>query len=65
MERLFTRGLSNAMAATVLAMGVAALGRLLSRRPAALHWLWLLVLLKLVTPPLFEVPIVSSEVAPG
>ena len=36
MERLFTLGLSNAMAATVLAMGVAALGRLLSRRPAAL-----------------------------
>jgi len=34
----------------VLAILVAALGRLLARRPAALHCLWLLVLLKLVTP---------------
>ena len=49
------------MAATVLAIGVAALGRLFSRRPAVLDCLWLLVLLKLVTPPLFEVPIVGSE----
>ena len=62
MERLFTLGLSNAMAATVLAVGVAALGRLLARRPAALHCLWFLVLLKLVTPPLFEVPIASPLV---
>src|SRR3954451_15990044 len=59
MERLFTLGLSNALAAAVLAIGVAALGRLFVRRPAALHCLWLLVLLKLVTPPLFEVPIVG------
>jgi bla regulator protein blaR1 len=49
--------LSNALAATVLALLVACLGRVLSRRPALMHCLWLLVLLKLITPPLFEVPI--------
>ena len=67
MERFFMLGLSNALAATVLAVGVAVLARLLARRPAALHWLWLLVLLKLVTPPLFEVPIVipATEGARG
>ena len=67
MERIFTLGLSNAVAATVLAIGVAAVGRPFSRRPAVLHCLWLLVLLKLVTPPLFEVPIVVSaaEATPG
>jgi bla regulator protein BlaR1 len=59
MERLFTLGLVNAASATVLAILVAGLGRLLAGRPAALHCLWLLVLLKLVTPPLFEVPILG------
>jgi len=51
MESLFTLGLVNAASATVLAILVAGLGRLLAGRPAALHCLWLLVLLKLVTPP--------------
>jgi beta-lactamase regulating signal transducer with metallopeptidase domain len=50
-------GLSNAVTATFLALLVACLGRFLARRPAVLHCLWLLVLLKLVTPPLYEVPI--------
>ena len=31
--------------------------RPLARRPAILHGLWLLVLIKLVTPPIYEVPI--------
>src|SRR6516162_10559053 len=35
---------------------------LLCRRPALVHCLWLLVLLKLVTPPLFRVPISWSVV---
>jgi bla regulator protein blaR1 len=61
MERLFTLGLVNAASATVLAILVAGLGRLLAGRPAALHCLWLLVLLKLVTPPLFEVPILGRN----
>jgi len=65
MEKLLTLGLVNAASATVLAILVAGLGRLLVRRPAALHCLWLLVLLKLVTPPLFEVPILGPSSGPG
>ena len=57
METLYRAGLSNAVSATVLALVVACLGRILWRRPAVLHCLWLLVLLKLVTPPLYELPI--------
>ncbi|MFI5461556.1 MAG: M56 family metallopeptidase [Isosphaerales bacterium] len=57
METLVHAGLSNAVSATFLALVVACLGRVLARRPAVLHCLWLLVLLKLVTPPLYEVPI--------
>jgi beta-lactamase regulating signal transducer with metallopeptidase domain len=52
-----TLGLANAAAATLLALFVTGAGRILLRRPAVLHCLWLLVLLKLVTPPLFEVPV--------
>ncbi len=55
MEKLFHAGVSNAVSATVLAMVVACLSRPLARRPAVLHCLWFLVLLKLVTPPLYEV----------
>jgi beta-lactamase regulating signal transducer with metallopeptidase domain len=47
---------SNAVAATVLALVALAVGSV-QRRPALLHGLWLLVLLKLVTPPLFYLPI--------
>ena len=61
METLLNLGLANAASATVLALLVAASGRLLSRRPAVLHCLWLLVLLKLVTPPLWDVPMPSWE----
>jgi bla regulator protein blaR1 len=56
-ETLYRAGLSNAVSAAVLALVVACLGRVLWRRPALLHCLWLLVLLKLVTPPLYQVPI--------
>jgi len=56
-ETLLHAGLSNAVSATCLAFLVACLGRPLARRPAVLHGLWLLVLLKLVTPPLYTVPI--------
>jgi beta-lactamase regulating signal transducer with metallopeptidase domain len=47
---------SNALLVVVLAVGVALLGRLW-KNPLCLHLLWLLVLLKLVTPPLVTVPI--------
>ena len=64
MDELFRTGLSNAVAATVLALLAAIVGRVV-RRPALTHALWLLVLVKLVTPPLrvveFEWP--SSEPA--
>ena len=36
---------------------MACLSRPLARRPAILHGLWLLVLIKLVTPPIYEVAI--------
>ncbi len=57
METLYRAGLSNAVSATVLAVVVACVGRLIGRRPAVMHCLWLVVLLKLITPPLYEVPV--------
>ncbi len=57
MNTLVQAGLNNALSASFLTLLVACLGRLLTRRPAVLHCLWFLVLLKLVTPPLYEVSI--------
>ena len=54
MESVVHGMLSNAMAVTVLAVLVAALGRAW-RRPALIHSLCLLAILKLVTPPLVPV----------
>jgi bla regulator protein blaR1 len=56
-ETLLHLGLSNALVATVLAVAAAGVSRLV-RRPALVHSLWLLVLLKLVTPPLVSVPVI-------
>src|SRR2546423_6612743 len=56
MNDLLHVALSNAVAATALAVVAAVTGRL-CRRPALTHGLWLLVLLKLVTPPLLTVRI--------
>jgi beta-lactamase regulating signal transducer with metallopeptidase domain len=53
MQRLVEVGLSNALAVVVLAMVAWVAGRI-SRRPAITHALWLLVLLKLLTPPIIE-----------
>jgi beta-lactamase regulating signal transducer with metallopeptidase domain len=55
-ETLLEVGLSNAAAALLLALLAAGIG-LVCRRPALAHALWLLVLLKLVTPPLWRVPV--------
>ena len=52
---------SNVAAATVLALVVAVLAWKL-RRPALLHCLWILVLLKLVTPPVFRLGVVPEPV---
>jgi beta-lactamase regulating signal transducer with metallopeptidase domain len=50
-------GINNALSVSFLALLVACLGRMLLRRPAVVHGLWLLVLLKLVTPPLYEISV--------
>jgi beta-lactamase regulating signal transducer with metallopeptidase domain len=65
-------GLSNALAAALLALFAVAVGAFY-RRPALTHGLWLLVLVKLVTPPLVRIPVawpaapepVQSETAPA
>lgn len=56
METLLQIGLSNALVATLLALVAVCVGRF-CRRPALTHSLWLLVLLKLITPPLVSVPL--------
>lgn len=65
--------LSNALVATLLALLAAALAAV-CRRPALTHRLWLLVLLKLITPPLVPVhlpwavpaePAVAAPAAPA
>jgi beta-lactamase regulating signal transducer with metallopeptidase domain len=48
--------LSNALAAAILALIAVAFGAFY-RRPALTHGLWLLVLVKLVTPPLIRIPV--------
>jgi beta-lactamase regulating signal transducer with metallopeptidase domain len=53
---------SNAIVATALAIVAGAAGKL-SRRPALTHTLWLLVLLKLITPPIVRIPIVWQTAA--
>jgi beta-lactamase regulating signal transducer with metallopeptidase domain len=58
MTHLLQLGLSNAAGAAVLAAFVAIPALVLRRRsPAAVHALWLVVLLKLVTPPLWTLPV--------
>jgi beta-lactamase regulating signal transducer with metallopeptidase domain len=56
MTTLLETGLSNVLVAFLLAVIAAVVGRW-GRRPALAHGLWLLVLVKLVTPPLVAVPI--------
>jgi beta-lactamase regulating signal transducer with metallopeptidase domain len=56
--------LANALVALVLAV-LAALVSLRIRRPALVHAMWLIVLLKLVTPPLFSIhwPLAERTIA--
>ena len=53
MDQLLTIGLTNAIAATLLALLAAAIARY-SRRPALWYTLWLAVLLRLLAPPVFS-----------
>ncbi len=63
MDSFLHVGLSNAVAAAALAL-VAVLVGSVCRRPALAHGLWLLVLLKLLTPPLVRVPVPWPAEAP-
>ena len=56
MGSLVEVGLANALVAGVLAI-VALLAGRFSRRPAMAHALWLIVLLKLITPPVVSLPV--------
>jgi len=56
MDTFFQTIVSNAVLATILAVVVAAATRFV-RRPEVVYWLWVLVLLKLVTPPIVHLPI--------
>jgi beta-lactamase regulating signal transducer with metallopeptidase domain len=60
-EVLLRTALTNALSASMLAMVVAAVGLVLTRRPAVLHCLWLIVLVKLIAPPILEVPLVNPR----
>ena len=55
MDELMRLGLNNAAWATALALAVAVGARVFWRRPAVVHILWLLVLIKLVSPSLVRV----------
>ena len=61
MDELFRVGLTNAAWATALAVAATAAARFCRRRPAVVHVLWLLVLIKLVTPSLLSVELPARE----
>ncbi len=52
----------NLFLTTAMAAALAGLCRMawLRRRPALVHWLWLLLLVKLVTPPLLPIPLLPA-----
>src|SRR6267142_893777 len=56
MNWLVSIGLINAVLVTLLAAAACAAGRFW-RQPALGHVLWVVVLLKLLTPPLVEIPV--------
>lgn len=62
MYTLLGIGVSNAVVAAVLGVVVAGIGRV-CRRPLVVYYLWVLVLLKLVTPPVLRIPVVFPVAA--
>ena len=64
MENFFLSVLSSATVAGVLAVVVTVLGLHL-KRPVVLHLLWLLVLVKLFVPPVFEFSLLPAASAGG
>src|SRR3954447_7866702 len=65
MESLLAMAASNALLATLLALPAWLAGRAFPRRPALAHALWLLVLLKLVTPPVGSLGLGWGRPAPA
>jgi len=63
MSALLHLGLANIVMASVIA-ALAVVASYWGRRPALAHGLWLLVLVKLVTPPLVSIPIPYGEEPP-
>lgn len=63
LARVLEIALGNASAALVLAVAVALVGMWL-RRPAVLHLLWLVVLVRLLMPPVLEIPLLTGEPSP-
>lgn len=63
-EHLLRAALMNALTASALAALAAGLSLILSKRPAVVHCLWLIVLAKLVSPPLFEAPLGPFKMEP-
>jgi beta-lactamase regulating signal transducer with metallopeptidase domain len=62
---LLSLGLSNAVLATALALVVAVLAWLVRHRPALVHGLWLLVLLRFLLPPLWSLPLPDLAPSPA
>ncbi len=60
METLLQLVASNALSAGVLALVVAAVTRLI-KKPALGHALWVLVLVRLVAPPIVAVPVIPGD----
>ena len=63
MQTILETFLANAVLAALLAALVYGVTRVV-RKPAVVHALWLLVLLKLVTPPIVSIPIPLASIAP-
>ncbi len=66
METLLNIVVSNAASALVLALIVAGVERFLLHRPALVHGFWLLVLIRLLMPPVWtpEITLIASAVIP-
>jgi TonB family protein len=64
MEQLFTYVLTNAVTATLLALAAAAIARF-SHRPVLWYALWLVVLLRLLAPPIFAVDLAIPDLGRG
>ena len=62
-ESLFQIGISNAILAGLMAFAAILVGVTLNR-PKLTHCIWLLVLIKLVTPPIFHLPIPTFGAPP-